>query len=320
MALSALAAFAVSVAATAGLIRWQDRLRIMDVPNERSSHDRPKPRTGGIALLAAVAAGVVLGPRSPGDAWLAAGAAYFFVLGLADDLLRLPEWQRFLAQCAFALAFACFGPRLMDLGLPAAWALPAWLAVLATAFWLVGFMNLFNFMDGTDGIAASEAVLVCAFMAGVFPSPWCLAVCGAAAGFLLFNHQPSKIFMGDSGSYLLGFLLAALSVKAGSEGGVPFAALAMFSGTFIADTTSTLLRRMARGEVWYKAHRSHCYQKLTDLGFSHAQVAWMNAGLTVLLGLLGLRYAGAGAGERWLLLAAFLLAVGIPVALIRRAS
>lgn len=319
MALSLPAALAVSTAVTYGLIRWQERLRIMDVPNERSSHDQPKPRTGGIALLAAVAAGIALSPRSSGDAWLAAGAAYFFALGLADDLYRLPEWLRFFLQCAFAVAFACYGPRLMDFGLPFAWALPAWLGIFATAFWLVGFMNLFNFMDGTDGIAASEALLVCAFMAWVFPSPWCLAVCGAAAGFLIFNYQPSRIFMGDSGSYLLGFLIAALSVKAGSEGGVPFAALAMFSGTFSADTTSTLLRRMARGEVWYKAHRSHCYQKLTDLGFSHAKVAWMNAGLTVLLGMMGLRYAGALEGERWLLLAAFLLAVGIPIALIRRA-
>lgn len=321
-------AAAASAAGTAPLIRLQRRLPLLDVPNARSSHDKPKPRSGGIALFLAVATGaVLLSALNPGenlleglDAWVAAGTVFFFALGLSDDLLNLPEWLRLLLQLVFAALFAAYGARLEVLALPGLeWRPPPGVSVALTAFWLVGFVNLFNFMDGTDALAASEAAMVGLALYAVTPSAWALLLAGAALGFLAFNLPPSRIFMGDGGSYLLGFLIAALSVVACADGSVPFAVPVLFAGTFIADTTVTLIRRICRGEAWFRAHRSHYYQQATDLGLSHGQVALINAALTAALALGGLAYRHASPAAQWLILVAFLAGMGTLFAMMHRA-
>lgn len=285
---------ALSLAATFLLLRWQSRIPIVDVPNQRSSHSRTQSRAGGIAIFIAFLGGGLLWPGSLGEhaRWVLLGGGAFFLLGLLDDVFHLPEGLRFSVQVLLSVLIAAFGPRLNVPPLPggAAWVMPPALEIAVTAFWYTGFINLFNFMDGTDGLAAGEAVLAGVFMALMTGSPLPWIVSAAALGFLYFNRPPSRIFMGDSGSYLLGYLLSVSAVIGcqGPEGAAKLVPQVLVLGTFIADTTTTLLRRIVKRETWYKAHRSHYYQKLSDLGFSHARIAAINLALTGGLGASGL--------------------------------
>jgi UDP-N-acetylmuramyl pentapeptide phosphotransferase/UDP-N-acetylglucosamine-1-phosphate transferase len=309
---------AVSAAGSWALVRWHHRIPILDIPNARSSHDRPKPRSGGIAIFfglflgcgLAVLNGRISSTLSPDWMLILGGGAAFFLLGLLDDIYGLPEWQRLLVQAALAAIVAVWGPRLQTLDVPgmAPLRLSGTLAAGCTVFWLVGFINVFNFMDGTDGIAAGEAALAGLAMAFLGAGPLPLLISAAALGFLFLNYQPARIFMGDSGSYMLGYLLAVSAVIGGVNDGrvLPFGAFVLILGTVIIDTTATLLRRIYRREAWFKAHRSHYYQKLTDLGWSHARVFWINLALTAALSSSAFVYAAQGGRTRLILVAGWL--------------
>jgi len=309
----------VSVAAlfslgfTVLLVKYRRIIAIVDVPNHRSSHAVPKPRTGGIALMTAVLAGTFAAwaffPRMAIGRLLFYGAAAYFALGLAEDVFHLSERVRLVVQAVIAAILAFCGLSL-----------PGVLAAVFTVFWYVGFVNVFNFLDGIDGYAASEALLAGIFIAILSRWPGPLLISAAAAGFLVFNFQPARLFMGDSGSYLLGFLLAALCVEGSLKSGVPVEAFILVLGTFIVDAAATLAKRIMRRESWMKAHRSHYYQRLTDLGFSHAEVALMNMGLTALLGLSAMAYAHAGTAFRGAILAAWAAIFACLIALIERAA
>lgn len=304
------------------LCRWAEHVPIVDVPNDRSSHDRPKPRSGGIGIFlawcvgvwAASAAGLL--PAAASGHWVCAavGAAAFFLVGLADDLFKLPARVRLALQLVLTTFVAVAGPALRTLDLPGLAPIPLSraAAVPLTVFWYTGFINAFNFMDGTDGIAAGEAVLAGATLALLHGTALPLLASAAALGFLATNYPPARLFMGDSGSYALGFLLAVSAVEAAAapNGVVPFWVSVMVLGTFVVDTTVTLVRRWAAGEPCLRAHRSHYYQKLTDLGFSHAEVFWINAVLTLGLCVSGLAYASVGAAGQVILVACWLAAFG----------
>lgn len=317
---------ALSLAATFLLIRWQSRIPIVDVPNQRSSHKRPKSRAGGIAIFIAFLGGCLLWPESLGEhtRWVVLGGGAFFLLGLLDDLFHLPESMRFLVQILLSLLIAGLGPRLTALPSPngAAWIMPPALAIAVTAIWYTGFVNLFNFMDGLDGLAAGEAVLAGVFMAVITGSPLPLIVSASALGFLCFNHYPARIFMGDSGSYLLGYLLSAATVIGcqGPDGPGRTIPLILVLGTFIADATTTLLRRVIRGETWYKAHRSHYYQKISDIGHSHERIATINLAMTACLGASAIVYLGQTPDVRLLILLAWPILFAVAFVWIERST
>lgn len=290
----------IALALTAALARWPEKIAIWDVPNARSSHSAPKPRTGGIALFAAWCAGTFAawGMGAPVDRRLLAGAAAFFLLGLADDRWRLSERRRLAVQLVVAACLAAAGARLGAGALPGLVAGPSLPVVsgVMTVLWICGFVNLFNFMDGIDGLAAAHAVAAGAFL-GVLTSqlpPFVAAA--AAAGFLLFNASPSRIFMGDSGSYFLGSVLAVSAVLGAER--APFPALVLPFGAFVADASVTLVRRMLAGEIWYKAHRSHFYQRLVASGWSHSRVTRLYTALSLAFGLAAAAYVRAGALAR----------------------
>lgn len=281
--------------ATAGLRRLLLRWGVFDAPNPRSSHAVAKPRGGGLAVVA-VAAGAWLtldaALGKPG------GAAAILALGLAlaavsflDDLRGLPPLPRFAGQIA-AVAAALF---LFDAGPVFQGWLPLWLdRVLAGLAWL-WFVNLFNFMDGIDGISGVETISIGAGLALVgavagWPPAQIgppLVLAAAAAGFLVLNWAPSRVFLGDAGSIALGFLMGWLLLHA-AAGGLWAAAL-ILPGYYLADATLTLMRRLLRGERVWRPHRQHAYQKAVDAGWPHArvcrQIAAGNAGL-VACGLL----------------------------------
>ncbi|MDE1976657.1 MAG: hypothetical protein KGI84_05295 [Elusimicrobia bacterium] len=317
----------LSASGSALLARYGNSVGIFDVPNQRSSHAIPTPRTGGIGMFAALALAALaawfwsgLRPPPRQEEWLCAVGAAFFLLGLCEDILQLSEKLRLIIQTLLALTAAFFGPRIASAALPgASIALAPPAAAALTAFWYVGFVNIFNFLDGLDGYAAGEALCAGVFIAALSGSARPLFISAAAAGFLIFNFKPARLFMGDGGSYFLGFLLAASCVAGSQESGVPFAAFLLVLGSFIVDSAVTLAKRIARGEPWMKAHRSHYYQRLTDLGFGHARIALMNMGLTALLGISALAYIRGGACFKWLVLIGWAAAFAGLVGLIERA-
>jgi len=292
---------------TAGFRAYALRQRLLDIPNERSSHAAPVPRGGGVAIVVVVStAAVLIAVTTP--AWrtlallvaLAGGLVAF--IGFVDDRRGVAASRRFAVH-ALAVAMLIFATReLGTLVLPGLPPVPAmhWALAMVALLWL---LNLFNFMDGIDGIAAMEAVfvslgLVACLCVGPGISAQALALClataGSALGFLAFNWPPARIFMGDVGSGFLGFILGALAVIAHRESGLAAWVPAILLGTFVTDATVTLLRRMARREKWYEAHRSHAYQWLSRRYGRHLPVT-IGAAAVNLLWLLPLALAAA----RW---------------------
>jgi len=284
-----IAAF-VALAGLVGLIgTWAMRayaLRrdLLDHPNARSSHVVPTPRGGGIAIVAGFCLATTawaLGSDGERAAllWLAIvpPALLVAVVGFVDDHRPLSARARLIAHfVAAAWTVGLFG-GLPSLPWPSG-ALPVGLAggalaVIATVWCL----NLYNFMDGIDGIAASEAVFVtlaAAVLGGAAAPAFVplLALAAAAAGFLAFNWPPARIFMGDAGSGFLGLVLASLLLSLHVSGHLPIGAGLILLGTFLADATVTLLVRLLRGERLHEAHRSHAYQRATRRFGGHRPV------------------------------------------------
>jgi Fuc2NAc and GlcNAc transferase len=314
---------------TGAVRRYALARSILDIPNHRSSHAAPVPRGGGLAITAVILAGAALGgalgivPARAAVA-LAGGGAIVAGVGWLDDHSHVSARYRAMAHFA-AAAFALFclgGMDSLRLGSGEVFLGPAGPALALLG--IVWATNLYNFMDGIDGIAGGEAVVV-GTVGGVLL--WlsghgglallAVLVAGAGFGFLVWNWAPARIFMGDVGSGLLGFAFAVLAVASENAGGVPLLGWVLLLGAFFWDATATLLRRVAHGERWYDAHRSHAYQRAVQSGLSHRQVTGSVLLLTALLAVL------AATGWRWpdLLLpalAAGVLLVGAAYAVVER--
>ena len=261
------------------------RHAILDVPNVRSSHETPTPRGGGIAIVAAFLSALIFlvctALLSTNIAFaLIAGGGAVAVAGYLDDRKTLPAGIRICVHIiAAALAIILVGgvtqSTLQHMGLHGIWA-GSLLGLVA----LIWFTNLFNFMDGIDGIAGSEAVFVAGAGAlfnwryggdgGLTASMLVLAA--ATLGFLIWNWPPARIFMGDVGSGFLGFTLAVLSLAASRHSAVPLEVWVILGGVFLVDATLTLISRIARGDRWFEAHRVHAYQILASRWRAHLPV------------------------------------------------
>jgi UDP-N-acetylmuramyl pentapeptide phosphotransferase/UDP-N-acetylglucosamine-1-phosphate transferase len=273
--LPAAAAFSVSVAVLILLLRGGVRGMALDHPNERSLHSLPIPRGGGLAILAGVLSGCALS-AAPVPWTLVGLAVLLAAVSFADDVRSLRAKWRLVAHLSAAgvvcVLFAESFPSL--LWLPVGWLAVAWMT------------NLYNFMDGADGLAGGMAVCgfgaygLAAWMGGdVAFASVNIVVAAAAAGFLLFNFPPAKVFMGDVGSIPLGFLAAALGLAGWANGlWAAWFPLAVFA-PFILDASVTLVRRALRGERIWQAHRTHYYQRLVLTGWSHRRLATVEYGL-----------------------------------------
>lgn len=249
--------------------------------------------------------------------------AGFLVAGISflDDRRPQPFWLRLTAHfAAAAAALSAFGWPVVSLGLPGVGtaAMPAGLSSLILLLWLVGYTNAFNFMDGINGLAAGQAWITAigtAIIAGLAANDWAslpvlfsCVVAGTAAGFLPHNFPQPRMFMGDVGSATLGFLLAVLAIwTAKLHGWWLMIPLALLHANFVLDTGITLVRRLARRERWFEAHREHFYQRLIRSGQSHYQVTVteMSAQVTVLL--LSVGYLTAAVPGKLGVIAAVLL-------------
>jgi Fuc2NAc and GlcNAc transferase len=269
----------LALALTPALRALARRLGLLDRPNPRSSHQAVVPRGGGLAIaLGALGALAVAGAGLEGPATpVLLGALALALVGLYDDRFSLPAGVRIAAQLVVAVAVvvALGGLERLPLPRPLDWRLGA-LGLPLAALWIVAVVNFFNFLDGIDGLATLQAVVT---GTGIAIAAWDAslallagALAGAAAGFLPFNWERASVFLGDVGSYFLGFTLAALPLGAVPEwrpGAVLFVAVSLW--LFLADATWTLARRGLRGERIHVAHREHIYQQLAAR-FGHARV------------------------------------------------
>ena len=269
--LPALAAFAVSLACLWVLLSPPARRLLLDQPNARSLHEHPVPRSGGIAIAAGVAAGAAAGTADLShSAGITLGIALALAaLSLADDIFTLPTLLRLAAHLAAAAAVVGF---LVGIAEPLQFALLA----LAVAW----YANLYNFMDGSDGLAGGMAVF------GFGAYAWAARQAGHAAltmasgsiavaslAFLLVNFHPARLFMGDVGSVPLGFLAGALGVLGWRDAAWPLWFPVLVFAPFVCDATLTLAKRLLRGERIWQAHKEHYYQRLVRMGFGHRGVA-----------------------------------------------
>lgn len=302
--LAAIAAAGVAAAASPIVLRLL-RERVLDVPNPRSGHEVPTPRGGGIVMAAGVATGLlVLADWSAPLAGILLAAGLLGLVGLVEDVRGIPIVPRFVLQVA-AAAFAMIW--ILDHWTGAAW----WLALFAAGcvFWVVGFTNIFNFMDGINGIAGAQVVVagVAFLVIGAVEEVDLLRNLGAVTaaaglGFLPWNFPTARFFMGDVGSYFAGAWLAGLAIVAMRSDVAPVAAIAPLF-VFCGDATITLVSRVREGEVWYQAHRSHIYQRLVVAGWSHVRTTGFYAvvaaaasafGLIALSGAVGGLVAAGG--------------------------
>jgi len=238
----------------------------LDNPNERSLHDTPVPRTGGLAVMLTV----MVGGIALDAPWVTLGCALgLAIVSFVDDRGGLPARLRFLAQAIAAAVWLLFA-------LPDA---PLWLLPLLFLA-IVWVTNLYNFMDGMDGLAGGMAAFgfgayaVAYWTAGLAQSAlFAASIATVALVFLRFNFHPARMFMGDAGSIPLGFLAAVVGIEGWRDGVWPiWFPIAVFS-PFIFDATVTLTRRATRGERVWEAHRSHYYQRLVQLGWGHRNTA-----------------------------------------------
>lgn len=263
-----------------GMVRRYAMRRLLDLPNARSSHQIPTPRGGGLAIVVTFFGAVFLlsirGQLPPGLTMALAGGIPIAAVGFWDDHGHVAARWRLLVQLGAALWSLHWLDGFETLALAGQIWQPGWLGSLFAAWFLVWMTNLFNFMDGIDGIAGVETLTVCLSAALLlFPqAPATVAVLLAAAtcGFLAWNWPPARIFMGDVGSGCIGFLLAVLALHSATQGGAGLAVWLILVGVFFVDATWTLLRRMADGQRWHEAHRSHAYQHASRRWAAHKPV------------------------------------------------
>jgi len=260
----------------------------LDKPNERSLHSSFIPRTGGLAIMT----GVLV-------TWMFIGVSYewfllpaaLIAISLVDDIRGLKARWRFLAQIIVCAVFLAIHPQNI-----AIWAMPL---LLLAMVWMV---NLYNFMDGSDGLAGGMALFgfgayaAAAYLAGNSElAALCTIIAAANLAFLIFNFNPAKIFMGDAGSIPLGFLAAAIGLSGWQQGIWSYWFPFLVFSPFIVDASVTLLKRILRREKIWQAHRSHYYQRLVQMGWGHRKTALMEYGVMLMAGasgILALTYDG----------------------------
>ena len=279
-----------------------NRVQLIDYPNERSSHGRPMPRSGGIAIVVTFFVGIAITYlvgeetkiQEPYFLGFVFSAIAVTVVSFYDDAAGVSYTTKLATQIVCASVCIAFGLVIDQIPIPFyGYISLGWASYPLTLLWVVGMTNAFNFMDGLDGLAAGTAVVACAFYALIaagagsnFVYIHSYVALAAALGFLVFNRPPARVFMGDIGSQFLGFTLAVLSIIGFQydSAHVSFLVMPLLFFNFIWDTLFTLGHRLIRAQTATEAHREHLYQLLNRLGFSHKRVTWFHYGVAIAQG------------------------------------
>lgn len=290
-------AIGTAFAATAIIVKMMSgylaKRGIVDIPNERSSHTVQTPRGGGLGIVVVFLFGVVVlaqrGLLSRELCWaLVGGGTAVALVGLMDDCFKVGRALRLTIHLAASgWALVCLGgmsPLHLE-GVRVQWGWAGQVVALLGVTWMI---NLYNFMDGIDGLAGVEALCVggmgSALLAwvGLGGYGFCAGILGAAAaGFLVWNWPPARIFMGDVGSGFTGFVFGVLTIASAKEQPQLLWAWLILLSVFIVDATVTLVKRAMSGARWYEAHRSHAYQRMARAWHSHARITVAIAAINV---------------------------------------
>ena len=290
-----LAAFVGTFCLTYFIRKYAIKKALVDMPGDRTSHDTPTPRGGGIAFVAIwiliLILGAATGYLDNGLMRLIVPASLLIaIVGFLDDHYNLSSVFRFVVQIIAASIFISFLYS-MDSSTSdsAVWYLyyaKAFLKIIA----IVWSINLFNFMDGIDSLASVEGIYIF-FVGGIFilliggevEGSLVIVLSFSICGFLVWNLPPAKIFMGDTGSNFLGFIVPAFALICERKYGVPLAVWVILYGAFWYDALLTLIRRVIRKEKWYLPHKLHAYQRMHQSGMSHGKVSQIYLFVNVVL-------------------------------------
>jgi len=297
----------------------------MDIPNARSAHNIPTPKSGGVSVVTTFLIGVVI-------IFLVADKAvirqvYFYgfvfsavliaVISLYDDVTNKPLIIKLLTQFAAVGVVLVSGLVIDQIAMPFfGLVFMGWLSYPISFLWILGLTNAFNFMDGLDGLAGGVAVIVSAFFCfitfsqgSVFVYITSYTVLSGALGFLIYNWPPARVFMGDVGSSFLGFVFAVLAIIAAryDVSHTSFLVMPLLLFNFIYDTFFTFIRRLLRGERVVDAHRTHLYQLVNRLGYSHQAVSLFHYGVCLIQGLGAVWMVNISGSERMFVFLPFLL-------------
>ena len=289
----------MSLLLTPAIKRLAVRIGAVDHPNERKVHEGIMPRLGGLAIfLSFLAVSLVFATKDSAYLGLILADIIIVITGVADDTKGVGPKMKLLGQFLAALLLVEFGYRINFIFLPIAdYIFLERASVIATVFWLVGVTNAINLIDGLDGLAAGTVLFAVlfisasAFRIGLMPAVVLGAIlAGAILGFLPYNFNPASIFMGDTGSMLLGFNVAALAIL-GMTKSVTFISLLLpvvILGIPIMDTLWAILRRASRGKKIFEADKKHLHHRLLHIGLSHRRTVLTIYAIDIVLGVCAL--------------------------------
>ncbi|MCU1772390.1 MraY family glycosyltransferase [Pseudomonas sp. 13B_3.2_Bac1] len=287
-------ALAGALTGTALLRRYALSNNLIDIPNARSSHELPTPTGGGVAIAVSFVLSALLLALTGLIQWSVIGAIAVSgggvtVIGLLDDYAHTPaRWRLFWHFVSAITGLVIIGGlapiQVFGMSLNLAWA-----GYVFGSFYLVWLLNLYNFMDGIDGLASMEAIFACLggallyFVSGHIEFVWGPIVLAlAVAGFLYWNFPPARIFMGDAGSGFLGITLGLLSLQAAWVNPALLWGWLILLGVFIVDATCTLVVRLVRGDKVYEAHRNHAYQYASRQFGGHLPITLSVTGINLI--------------------------------------
>ncbi|OGA25689.1 MAG: UDP-phosphate alpha-N-acetylglucosaminyl 1-phosphate transferase [Betaproteobacteria bacterium RIFCSPLOWO2_02_FULL_67_26] len=327
--------FGLSVALTRLMLH---QVRIMDMPNQRSSHQSPTPKSGGISLVCTFLVGAAViffvgeETRIREDYFIGFVFSAVLVAGISlyDDITRRSFPAKLGTQLLAVFLVLAFGIVVDQLTFPYFKIVAlGWWGYPLSFLWIIGLTNAYNFMDGLDGLAGGVAVIVSAFFCAItfsqgsnFVYITCYALLAGALGFLVYNFPPARIFMGDVGSAFLGFAFAVLAIIAAryDRSHTSFLVMPLLLFNFVYDAFFTFIRRLLRGERVLEGHRTHLYQLLNRTGWSHRAVSLFHYGVCVLQGIAAIWMVNIIGGQRMLVFLPFLaFQVIYTIVVIRRA-
>ena len=304
--------FAFTFATTPLVRRFAFKIGAIDIPKDnRRMHKKPTPRIGGLAIIFGFTVATLCFAQPSRQLYgTLAGAAIIAVMGAIDDCKNLPAKLKFVIQIIAALVVVFAGDIKIDvftnpnfLSDNPYWVLPEWLSVTLTVIWIVFITNAVNFIDGLDGLAAGVSAIMSISLVfiSIRVGEYSIAILGIALmgscfGFLPFNFNPAKIFMGDTGSTFLGFMLATLSIQGvfKSYAVISFAVPLLILGLPLFDALFAMIRRILRGQSPMTADRGHLHHRLVDMGFSQKQTVFILYAISGVLGITAVLLAESG--------------------------
>ena len=300
------------------------RVRIMDLPNARSSHQTATPKSGGISIVCTFLLGIAAIFLVADKTQIAQHYLWGFVLSAVaiaatsfyDDVTQKSFAVKLATQLIAVFIVLAFGLVIDQIALPFAGLITlGWIAYPLSFLWILGLTNAFNFMDGLDGLAGGIAAIASAFFCFItfsqgstFVYITCYTLLAGSLGFLVYNFPPARIFMGDVGSAFLGFVFAVLAIIAAryDRSHTSFMVMPLLLFNLIYDTFFTFVRRLLQRQTAHLAHRTHLYQLFNRLGYGHRTVSLYHYGVCILQGLAAIWMVNIPGSERMLIFLPFL--------------